>query len=427
MNSLERLRADLAELADEVTVVDLRDRALRASRALRIRRAVGGATAALAVVAIGVAIAYAVVPDDRHGPAPVSSASAPAPSASSSSEPDASTPPAPVQSSVPDPRTLDLRNATFVVPSIGDDTHCPPGSRRFVNGQALATRIGSNDYVYEISAAPPAYADLDGDPGDEVLLTVTCGGSGSVNVSQLLALTPTVDGALRTLGSVIATPEHQPYDYDEGTVRVSARVVLVEVMGPHQSNGGPHSAKQTRGYRYDNDDFHQVSGPVTFPAAPIDIHKVDLANTTILVGEFDLCPGGTCRLAPVAFAGGVGHDTIPTTRPDGSTVYVSYRYDIGQTSFITGANGSDLALATISQRAPDNSTVVGVFAISLTGRGWVMATSVVMQGRDGVTAIRDFQVHDQTVRVTLRTTSSGTGWVQRTYRQEQNNRWTLVS
>ncbi|MFE9956272.1 hypothetical protein [Micromonospora sp. NPDC005299] len=64
----DRLRLDLAELAEEVTPVDLRDRALRTSRRLGIQRAVATSAAALVVLAAATGTAFAIRPD---GQAPV--------------------------------------------------------------------------------------------------------------------------------------------------------------------------------------------------------------------------------------------------------------------------------------------------------------------------------------------------------------------
>lgn len=57
----DRLHADLADLADEVRVVDLRDRTLRSSRNLGIRRTLLGAATAIAVLAIGAGTTFATV------------------------------------------------------------------------------------------------------------------------------------------------------------------------------------------------------------------------------------------------------------------------------------------------------------------------------------------------------------------------------
>ncbi|WP_446212014.1 hypothetical protein [Micromonospora sp. IBSANI012] len=66
----QRLRLDLADLAEEVTPVDLRDRALRTSRRIGIQRAI--ATSAAAVVLFGAATgtAFAILPNRGADPVP---------------------------------------------------------------------------------------------------------------------------------------------------------------------------------------------------------------------------------------------------------------------------------------------------------------------------------------------------------------------
>ncbi|MFI7219311.1 TolB family protein [Micromonospora maritima] len=65
----DRLRFDLADLADEVTPVDLRDRALRTSRRLGVQRAVVTSAAALVVLAAATGTALAIRPNGQ-APAP---------------------------------------------------------------------------------------------------------------------------------------------------------------------------------------------------------------------------------------------------------------------------------------------------------------------------------------------------------------------
>jgi hypothetical protein len=65
----DRLHADLADLANEVRVVDLRERTLRTSRRLAVQRTLVAAAAAVAVVAIGAGTAFAVLPG-RHAALP---------------------------------------------------------------------------------------------------------------------------------------------------------------------------------------------------------------------------------------------------------------------------------------------------------------------------------------------------------------------
>ncbi|WP_018785601.1 hypothetical protein [Micromonospora sp. CNB394] len=65
----DRLRFDLADLAEEVTPVDLRNRALRTSRRLGIQRAVATSAAALVVLAAATGTALAIRPNSQ-APAP---------------------------------------------------------------------------------------------------------------------------------------------------------------------------------------------------------------------------------------------------------------------------------------------------------------------------------------------------------------------
>ncbi|MEH0822125.1 MULTISPECIES: hypothetical protein [unclassified Micromonospora] len=89
----QRLRLDLADLADEVTPVDLRDRALRTSRRIGIQRAI--ATSAAVVVLFGAATgtAFAVLPNRGADPVPGTS-----PSVTASPSPTASPTPSPTTS-----------------------------------------------------------------------------------------------------------------------------------------------------------------------------------------------------------------------------------------------------------------------------------------------------------------------------------------
>jgi len=107
----DRLHADLSDLADEVRVVDLRDRAVRTSRKLAVQRTLVAAAAAVAVVAIGAGTAFAVLPG-RHAALPPAGASPSyraTPSAAPSAQPSSaaavpvepSTPPAAPSGSAP--------------------------------------------------------------------------------------------------------------------------------------------------------------------------------------------------------------------------------------------------------------------------------------------------------------------------------------
>ncbi|MEU7586410.1 hypothetical protein AB0A95_08935 [Micromonospora sp. NPDC049230] len=66
----KRLRFDLTDLAEEVTVVDLRDRTLRTSRRLGIQRTVATSAAALVLIAAAAGTALAMRPDQSPAPLP---------------------------------------------------------------------------------------------------------------------------------------------------------------------------------------------------------------------------------------------------------------------------------------------------------------------------------------------------------------------
>ncbi|MEU4402107.1 TolB family protein [Micromonospora orduensis] len=97
----QRLRLDLAALADEVTSVDLRDRTLRTSRRLGIQRAVATSAAALVLIAAATGTAFAIRPNESPPPLPADTPSVTAtPSQSPSPTPSTSvdTPAAPPSS-----------------------------------------------------------------------------------------------------------------------------------------------------------------------------------------------------------------------------------------------------------------------------------------------------------------------------------------
>ncbi|MFE9689871.1 hypothetical protein [Micromonospora sp. NPDC005806] len=83
----DRLRLDLADLAEEVTPVDLRDRALRTSRRLGIQRAVTTSAAVIVMLGAATGTAFAFMPrNEGQAPMPADTPSVTV-TASSSGEP----------------------------------------------------------------------------------------------------------------------------------------------------------------------------------------------------------------------------------------------------------------------------------------------------------------------------------------------------
>jgi hypothetical protein len=305
MSDFEReamLQAMFATLRNESTA-EVRPAGMDAVRAtVRHRRRVRvAALSALAVVltAAPVAAAYAASYDPHRQSNPAAS-STPGQSPSTRAE-------TPSPSSAPDARTVDLRNATIDVPAWqGGKTitdRCPAGAHTFVNGRADAVPGTANGASYELPAAgtQPVYADLDGQPGDEILVSLGCYGDGSSAPQQLLALKVRDDGTLATLGSVLATTDGTLLAYAPDVRVLADGTVLVQVFGPWQSNGGYPPAQQ-RGYRYQDGQFRQVEGPTgaptsssptpaSPPAAPV---SADLAVTAsdVVMSKPDPNQGG---------------------------------------------------------------------------------------------------------------------------------------
>ncbi len=85
----DQLRADFADLSEDVTIVDLRDRTLRTSRKLGIRRTLVGVAAAVAVLVVGAGAAVAALPGGNAAPLPADTGRSDEPSVVASSTPTA--------------------------------------------------------------------------------------------------------------------------------------------------------------------------------------------------------------------------------------------------------------------------------------------------------------------------------------------------
>lgn len=309
-----------------------------------------------------------------------------------------------------------------IPPFPGYERACPSGERQFTNSAANISVAADNRSYFLMLADPPVFADLDGQPGDEALVTIGCYGPGSVNPYLLVALKAMPDRTLRTLGAV-SVDRGRIFDYDVDDVRVEDRTVLVEVMGEHRSGGLP-GFKQQRGYALVDGQFRQVSGGTTAPTAPSDIHELDPRNTTLtLFGFMPLCQTPACPVT-VRFTDGVGDDTTNVDLTANPVKLVPYRYTIGDVSYVTGAGGTTKQLVAVTRHGPDGAAQ-GVFAVALQAApmapaGWLVTgifgngTTIVDQHGSGSLAV-----------VTVRTAS---GDEQRTFRESPNQQtWERVS
>ncbi|PWR09485.1 hypothetical protein DKT68_12060 [Micromonospora acroterricola] len=124
----QRLRLDLAALADEVTAVDLRDRTLRTSRRLGIQRAVATSAAALVLIAAATGTAFAIRPDQTAPPLPADT-------------PSVTATPTPNQSPTPTPSTS-ADDPSGAPPSGGSGTNTPSVQfGKLFYGPADVTRV----------------------------------------------------------------------------------------------------------------------------------------------------------------------------------------------------------------------------------------------------------------------------------------------
>jgi hypothetical protein len=440
----DQLHQDLADLAGEVTSVDLRNRALATSRKIGIRRAVAGTAAAALVLLASAGVAYAVLPEQHNtmpaGPPSSVSTTPPTPPISPEPATSSSTPSAPASPSTTvtapatmgavltvDPRTTKIVNAAISIPAWpGMPTgYCPAKVAHFHNGRATAGTLASYPTTYNLHyegafiAGRVIYANLDGTSNDEALITVECDGENSTHPIELLAVRLMADGTVRTLGFVINEP-HQILDYDGLSMKVSGSTITLEVMGEHQSDGGPVAAKQVRGYRYGSGGFKQVSGPTTFPALPTDIRTVDLRNATITIG-WENCGNGCTGYAPVRMVNGVGTSLMIDTEK-GVSRLISATFRIDQTT-----NGTDQLGNVTFIRVTETGTPAkaDVYLVELAGRGLPGASLITAVGQDGIASITGISGGAGQVKVTV-TTTAGTHKVD-IYRQNSNSVWKLTN
>lgn len=242
-------RAQLADLAAQAAPVDLYARVLAGSRR-RSRRRTAAALAA-AVLLSGGTVASVVLVAGRSTPPPVTT-----PSGSAAASRSAAASPAPRRSEP----AVDVRNSSFEVPEL---SLCPAGRRTFVDG---TEQDGPYNHLTVAELTPPARADLDGVPGDELVVLASCRIDGIFTRKQLLALS-LADGTLSPLGFVLdsATFGFVPW-LDPARVSVRGDVVTVWIEGYGNDDGAARITPEERGYAYRGGAFVQVSGPTARPS-----------------------------------------------------------------------------------------------------------------------------------------------------------------
>ncbi|MEU8295869.1 hypothetical protein AB0C04_01085 [Micromonospora sp. NPDC048909] len=272
----QRLRLDLADLADEVTPVDLRDRALRTSRRIGIQRAVATSAAALVLLGAATGTAFAMMPDRRADPLPATTPSVtatPTPTADATSpSPSSDVKPADAPRA---PLTVDeVRNANIRLGKWNDD-FCPGGTYRFKDGSSVYLPREDSPGAFGILGTP-SIVDVDRDGDLDAVVLITCSPF-AVRAQQVVALHRTESGAVATLGQVTINGAYptggelmEIQTAADGTVRVRW----------HDTQPGGDAA-QWRSYRWSGAGFHQSDGPRSFPKVSIDV-KVAAGPTTLV-------------------------------------------------------------------------------------------------------------------------------------------------
>ncbi|GAB4056444.1 hypothetical protein [Catellatospora paridis] len=238
-------RAGLTDLAAQVEPVDLYPRVLITSRR-RARRRTAAALVAVAVLSGGTVTATLAYTGRSTSPPVVTSSpsgtAAPSPSAARSGP------------------AVDVRNASFEVPEL---VLCATGRRTFVDG---AEQDPPYNRLTVSELSPPMRANLDGVPGDELVVLVSCRIDGIFTREQLLALT-VADGTPRPVGFVLdpATFGFGPW-IDPAQVSVRGDVVTVRIEGRGNDDGAERIEPQERGFAYRDGAFVQIDGPTGRPS-----------------------------------------------------------------------------------------------------------------------------------------------------------------
>lgn len=149
----DRLRLDLERLSEEVTPVDLRDRVLKTSRRLGIRRAIATSATALVVLGAAAGTALALTPRTVIGPAPAASGSVVVtPSVAPTPDDDATTPvPLPTADRSGEPATTKEPARSTPPPAVDDDLE-PTGIGPYRIGTRF-TGLQTRDLLREVRTA----------------------------------------------------------------------------------------------------------------------------------------------------------------------------------------------------------------------------------------------------------------------------------
>jgi len=181
-----------------------------------------------------------------------------------------------------------LKNATLTIPRWpADNVQGPHGPLQFRDGKVTIPFeqpvTGRPPTGTEIVILAVTYGDVDRDGADETIAEIGClveGGS-----KQLVAFDRDTSGRIVTMGAVVATTG-DIRDIRTDSARVTGNGTVTAKVGDYLACCGDETPRtwQTRGYRWRNGGFEQVSGPTTMTANPY------VTETRISAGSLVLGP-----------------------------------------------------------------------------------------------------------------------------------------
>jgi hypothetical protein len=291
-----------------------------------------------------------------------------------------------------------VRRMTITLPAWPDQglrPYCPAGRYTFTDGEAPTG--GSEEppgrgpwtYLVLFKGLRGIFANVDGQPGDEIVFPIGCGDI--ENVFHLLVIQP--DGnrmkALGYVGNRTQIPAHDRF-YPQGGD------LVVEVNSDEMHQG----IEQRRRFHWQGSRFAQVGGPTSFPTST-DVREADLRNGSIGLTDLTREPGTNANFgASLSFVDGVS----------GMWAFRSEEFVHPGADFLLGAvstgqlaepadfQASD-ALVTLTCRWDDGGVDHFVYKVSGVSAGGV----VVRAGVDGVTGIVSHRIVDGLAEVTVTT------------------------
>ncbi|GEM_PF-2892375 len=363
----------------------------------RVATLLAAAAAVVAVLAGTVMLRPAAAPQPPAAPSSGGSSSAPA-------EIDGYTPgvpPAPDKGNQVlflDQQTADrLRGMTVTLPAWqGLATQCPAGQFTFHAGKAVISGAGdlgyTTDYAILHKGLRAIFAELDGEPGDEIVAPLGCG---MIELQFRLLALKVEPGGFRALGYV-ADGSEQVTSFDR--FYPDGQDLVVEVS----DGGGQGTFEQRRHFQWRDSRFVQVSGPTVFPGE-VDMRSVDLRNWSIhlpIVPEDGPPCGNGGWLSFVGGASGAWGYAEPGISLTAAEYFVGgiSRGFLNEPADPYRVDAPDV-LVTMTCRGTEGRTDEWVQHVSHVAH----TTTLLKVGVDGVTGIVSHRIVDGLAEVTVRT------------------------